>query len=235
MIKKLKKILKEKLISKYEIPNVETSLFHLNKYGFKPKNIFDVGAYKGDFALLANKIWSHSKIVCFEPLSKQITFLKELEKQHNNIKVIEGVVGDKKKEIEFNEAETASSCLSEQIEQGFPKTIKQMNTLSNYIREYNLESPNLLKIDTQGYEYQVLLGCTDFIAEIDVILAELNFLDIHKNVFLAADVIKFLDENDFVIYDIAEIHRRPFDNAIWQTDFIFIKKDSFLRSEKKWK
>lgn len=235
MLDKVKKILRNNLISKYQIPSVESSLFLLNENGFVPKTIFDVGAYKGDFALLSKKVWKNSEIICFEPLTEQVKLLKEIAVNTPKMKVIEGVVGEEKKIIEFNEAETASSCLNEQIDQGFLKTQKNMNTLVNYISDYNLNKPNLIKIDTQGYEYQVLLGAEDILGDVDVILAELNFIDIHKNVFLAADVINFLDKKNFVLYDIAEIHRRPIDNAVWQTDFIFIKKDSFLRKEKKWK
>ena len=110
-----------------------------------------------------------------------------------------------------------------------------MNTIVGYAKKYNLKIPNLLKIDTRGYEYQVLQGVKEFLNDIDIILAELNFIDIHKDVKLANEVIIFLDNYNLVIYDIAQIHRRPFNNAIWQTDFIFVKKDSFLRENKNWK
>lgn len=235
MFNEIKKMLRNNLISKYQIPSIESSLFLLKENGFNPRTIFDIGAYKGEFALLSKLVWKDCEIVCFEPLSQQVKLLKGIAESIPKMKVIEGVVGEEKKIIEFNEAETASSCLNEQIEQGFLKTEKSMNTLVNYISDYNLNKPDLLKIDTQGYEYQVLIGAEDILGSVDVILAELNFIDIHKNVYLAADVINFLDKKDFVLYDIAEIHRRPFDNAIWQTDFIFIKKDSFLRKEKTWK
>jgi len=235
MIQKIKKFLKNKLIAKYEIPNIEQSLIHLKQLGFNPATIFDIGAYKGEFAILSKKIWKDANIVCFEPLSDKVKILNELSQKIPGIKVIEGVVGEENKEIEFNEAETASSCLSEQNEQGFPVSKKQMKTLKNYIDINNLKTPNLLKIDTQGYEFQVLKGALDIIEDIEIIIAELNFIDIHKEVFLAAEVIQLLNIHHFVIYDISEIHRRPIDKAIWQTDFIFVKKDSFLRKNKNWK
>jgi FkbM family methyltransferase len=234
MISKIKQFVMNKLISKLEIPNIQKSLNHLKKLGFNPAVIFDVGAYKGDFAILSKKIWENTNIICFEPLSEKVKLLNELSKKINGIKVIEGVVGEENKIIDFNESETASSCLTEQNEQGFPVTKKQMNTLKNYIVNNNLNIPNLLKIDTQGYEYQVLSGTLEVIDKIEVILAELNFIDIHKNVSLAAEVIQMLNKHNFVIFDISEIHRRPLDNSIWQADFIFVKKDSFLRNNKKW-
>ena len=234
MIQKIKSLVKEKLISKYEIPSIEQSLLHLKKLGFNPKTVFDIGAYEGQFALLIKKIWKDANVVCFEPLSDKIGVLNKVSSKYGDIKVIEGLVGEENKYINFNEAETASSCLSEQHEQGFSVTQKKMNTLTNYIKKYNLSVSDLLKIDTQGYEFQVLQGASEVLDDIQVILAELNFLDIHKDISLAAEVIQFLNSHNFVIYDIAEIHRRPLDKAIWQTDFIFVKKDSFLRKDKRW-
>jgi hypothetical protein len=91
----------------------------------------------------------------------------------------------------------------------------------------------ILKIDT-GYEYEVLKGASTALHNCQLVLAELNFMDIHKNVKLADEVISFLKQFDFVMYDITEIHRRPSDNALWQVDFMFVKENSFLRQNKKW-
>ncbi len=234
MINKIKQIIKNLLINDFQIPSIEKSLEHLNSKGFYPDTIYDIGAYKGDFTMLCRRIWSNSQIVCFEPLSSQIPILKDISQKHKNIFVIEGLVGEEKKIVEFNEAETASSCLKEHNNQEFKLTQKQMNTLDNFVLDFKLYPPNFLKIDTQGYEFQILQGASNLLWNIDVILVELNFMDIHKEVCLADEVILFLKGFDFVLYDIAEIHRRPLDNLIWQTDFIFVKKDSFLRKDKKW-
>ena len=235
MIKKIRKLLKDNLITKYEIPSIELSLKHLKELGFEPKTIFDIGAYQGDFTRLAKQVWNNANVVCFEPLPEKIKILNKLSNNIQGIKVIEGVVGDENRKIDFYEAETASSCLSEKIDQGFPVVKRSMKTLKAYIEDNNLSIPNFLKIDTQGYEYQVLFGLQEYINEVDVILAELNFIDIHENVFLAAEVIEYLNKYNFVIYDISEIHRRPLDKAIWQIDFVFVKKESFLRKNKAWK
>jgi hypothetical protein len=94
--------------------------------------------------------------------------------------------------------------------------------------------PTLLKIDTQGYEYQVLKGIEKNMNTLEVILAELNLLDIHKDVKLAGEVISYLDSKGFILYDICELHRRPLDDALWQVDVIFVQKNSSLRLNKAW-
>ena len=235
MINLLKKTIKSYLINHLSIPDIEASLKLLKINSFKPDSIFDVGAYQGDFAKLTQKIWSQSKVFCFEALSKKVILLEQLSKSNPNIKVIEGLIGNRNLDnVTFNESETASSVLDEHISLDFTRSAKKMRTVDSCIAEFHLPYPDLLKIDTQGFEYEVLEGAKETLPHIQIILAELNFIDIHKNVRLASDVIRLLDDYNFVMYDITEIHRRPSDKAIWQTDFIFVKKDSIFRANKKW-
>ena len=138
------------------------------------------------------------------------------------------------KTVVFNKAETASSVLVEHETNDFEKEEKTMVSLDTLINESNLPHPDFLKLDTQGYEYQILSGAETSLQNIEVILAELNHIDIHQNVILAEEVISLLFSKGFVIFDIAEMHRRPLDQALWQTDFIFVKKNSSLRNSKSW-
>ena len=110
-----------------------------------------------------------------------------------------------------------------------------MKRLDGMIDEKIIPIPSFLKIDTQGYEYQILKGLGKYLKQVEYILLETNLLDIHKDVKLISDIVKLLDKNDFAMYDITEIHRRPLDNAVFQVDYIFVKKDSFLRQNKRWK
>jgi FkbM family methyltransferase len=232
----IKQQLKGYFINNLQIPNFEKSLERIKKLGYTPKVIFDIGAYKGDFAKLCLNQWETSNVVCFEPLEEKCKILEKWAKEDKRIKVIHGLLGDEnQEEVKFNESETASSVLDEYISKDFKTKSHKMRTLDTCIKEFNLDLPSLVKIDTQGYEYQILNGFMNNLKDVDIIIAELNHIDIHKNVRLAEEVINLLYLNGFTIYDILEVHRRPFDNAIWQTDFMFVKKNSFLRENKQWK
>lgn len=95
-------------------------------------------------------------------------------------------------------------------------------------------SPDLLKLDVQGYELEVLKGAEQSLPHIRVILAEVNLLDIHQNVPLLAEIVSWLNERDWVAYDICGLTRRPLDRALWQADFIFVPRHSPLRTDKRW-
>ena len=51
---------------------------------------------------------------------------------------------------------------------------------------------------------------------------------------LALDVMKFMDEADFQLYDITQFMRRPYDKALYQLDVLFVKKNSAWITDKRW-
>jgi hypothetical protein len=130
--------------------------------------------------------------------------------------------------------ETASSVLEEHIQQSAPVKSHPMRTVDRVVRDRGASPPDFLKLDVQGYELEVLKGAEESLNSLQVILAELNFLDIHKNVPLVSEVIAWLDERGWVAYDVCGLTRRPLDGALWQADLIFVPKDSPLRTNKAW-
>ncbi|WP_404786655.1 FkbM family methyltransferase [Altericista sp. CCNU0014] len=224
------------LAKKLGLPEIPSALERLTNIGFKPTLIFDVGAYQGDFANLCIKNFPNSKIACFEVLEHRVEQLKQIASQNPSLQVFTTLLGAEVQEkVQFNEAETASSVLIEQIQQDFPVNSYPMTTVDTIADKYfNGKSPDFLKLDVQGYELEVLKGAEKSLQGIQVVLAEVNLLDIHQNVPLLAEVISWLNERDWVAYDICGITRRPLDRALWQADFIFVPRHSPLRNDKRW-
>jgi FkbM family methyltransferase len=224
------------LSRKLGVPEIPTALERLNEIGFIPNQIFDVGAYQGDFANLCLNIWSETKVACFEALEPKVEQLNLLASREKSITVFPTLLGAKSQNnVPLNLAETASSVLNEQVEQSFSVQICQMRTIDEVVAEdfYGV-APDFLKIDVQGYELEVLKGAEKTLPQIQVILAEINFLDIHQNVPLLADIVTWLNERNWVAYDICALTRRPLDKALWQADFIFVPENSPLRNNKRW-
>lgn len=212
-----------------------TSLARLLRNGFKPKHIFDVGAYQGDFARLCLNVWPDSKVVAFEVLEHKVKELLRMRASGFPIEVKNCLLGAVNREsVPFHEMETASSVLEEHIHQNVPVKSHPMRTVDHIVKEHGSGPPEFLKLDVQGYELEVLQGAEQTLGSLQVILAELNFLDIHKGVPLVSEVIAWLDERGWVAYDICGITRRPLDSALWQADFIFVPRNSPLRSDKRW-
>jgi FkbM family methyltransferase len=224
---------REYLARRLDIPEIPLALERLAANGFKPAGVFDVGAYRGDFATLCLRIWPDCQVTCFEPLPHKVKELTELARQAA-IRVVPGLLGAQANQsVGIHEMETASSVLEEHIEQQAAVSFHPMRTIDQFVQEQSAP-PDLLKLDVQGYEMEVLKGAEKTLPQIQVILAELNFLDIHRGVPLVSEVIEWLNGRDWVPYDICGLTRRPLDLALWQADFLFVPRHSPLRADKRW-
>lgn len=224
------------LVRRLGVPEIPLTLERLSDVSFQPTQIFDVGAYQGDFAQSCLRIWPNAKVACFEALEHRVNQLQQLASCNLAMQVFPYLLGAENLEkVPLHQAETASSVLVEQIHQNFPVTFHPMRTVDQIVQEYfGDRSPDLLKLDVQGYELEVLKGAEKSLPQMKLLLAEVNLLNIHQNVPLLAELVAWLNDRDWVAYDICGLTRRPLDQALWQADFIFVPRNSPLRSDKRW-
>jgi FkbM family methyltransferase len=232
----IRSYIRSRLARRLQVPQIPFALERLAAIGYRPSQIFDIGAYKGEFALECLRLWPNTKIACFEALEEKVEYLQKISHLHNAIQVFPGLMGEERKEdVLFHETETASSVLTEHFPQNFPTKAYPMTTVDEVVRNhFNGRSPSMLKLDVQGYELAILKGAEQTLAGVEVILAETNLLDIHRDVPLLGEVMSWLNERDWVAYDICGLTRRPLDKTLWQADFIFTPRDSPLRADKRW-
>ncbi len=225
------------LVRRLGVPDIPLALERLSGVGFQPNQVFDVGAYKGDFAQYCLRIWPNAKVNCFEALEDKVNQLQQLASRNSAIQVFPGLLGaETRDKVPLHKAETASSVLVEQIPQNFPVTYQPMRTVDQIVQEhFGGSPPDLLKLDVQGYELEVLKGAEKSLPKMQVVLAEVSLLDIHQNVPLFAEIVAWLNDRDWVAYDICGLTRRPLDKALWQADLIFVPRNSPLRTDKRWK
>ena len=71
----------------------------------------------------------------------------------------------------------------------------------------------------------------------ELILTEVSFINVDKadDSPLFADVIRFMDERAYRLYDLCSFMRRPYDDALWQMDALFAHSTSDLVASRRWK
>lgn len=234
MISRLRSALRRALVGRFDIPDIPMALRRLAQNGVTPMLIFDVGAYRGDFAKAALAVWPSARVACFEPLRHGGLQIAELRTRHPNIDLHETLVGATvEARVPMHVAATSSSLLRDAENEGYPIECFAQTTVDAAVRgSYSGQAPELLKLDVQGYELQVLKGAEASLDRIRVVLTEINLLDLHEDVPLMHDMVAWLSERGLVAYDICGLTRRPLDNALWQADMIFVRKDDALRRDK---
>ncbi len=236
-IKKLKKLislLNSKIYRNGLLHGVAASTEHesiLKNYSFE--TIVDVGANKGQFALLARKCYPNANIFSFEPLSKPHKRLKKLFANDNKIKIFNFAIGPENRSqiIHVSKSDDSSSLLeiTELQNKIFPGTDElnkeeiKVTVLNDLIFESEIKNPALLKLDVQGFEYEALQGCYELINLFDAIYCECSFLELYKDQKLADQIIAYLNKIGFKL--------DGFYNSTYDINGYSIQSDLFFKKK----
>jgi FkbM family methyltransferase len=217
------------------VPDMFFSLERLNALGFKPQQIIDVGAYEGEWTKSCMQVFPGASYLMLEAMQQKQSKLKEISEAKSNVTYDIALLAQAdNEELYFTELETASSVLEEVVNKQ-NRTKRKSITLNTVLKHKEISKVDLIKLDVQGYEAEVLKGFSDYLPTTEVIISEVSLLDIHKEVPLIRDMINYMYEYNFVVYDICSVStRRPLDKALWQTDLLFVKESSSFRSDKRY-
>ena len=92
----------------------------------------------------------------------------------------------------------------------------------NYAINWNINHINLLKIDTQGFEPDVIEGLEGKLSKVDVVISELMFYDFYEKSVSFFDIEKFLIPAGFHLYDISHISKNPMNGRTDWVDVIYL-------------
>ncbi len=163
-------------------------------HDIKVSNLFDVGANKGNYAKLFMELGFEEDIYCFEP---HPTTFKYLSAAIDTDKVKKFNIGFSKESGSFPifdyAAEDGSEHASlfkdviEKVHKGKTTShFASVSTIDEFLNANKVANIGLLKIDTEGNEYNVLLGAQESLKnnKIDYIHFEFNEMNVVSRVFL---------------------------------------------------
>jgi len=211
------------------VSSTEAALRHIKNLGFYPATVIDVGANVGDWTRMCKRQWPEASVLMVEPLPECGPSLARLAAELPGVRYRRALLGaSNQSSVSFHRCGTASSVLPEHAAEHptFDMPMMRLDDCS--------AAAELLKLDVQGYELEVLKGGPMALSAAEVVLLEGNFLDLHIGVPLAHEVIQFMAEHNFVLYDTGDFYRRPFDHALWCMDLVFVRRDGKWRLSKRW-
>ena len=210
--------------------------FFKKKINNKFLTIIDVGAHEGETVLLFIKNFNLNKVICYEASS--VNF-KKLEKKINKKKKLKTVaelnnfgIGKENSKMKFyNTSESSSSTFcninfdsdyfkrKKKILDYFfkEKYINRTETilikpLKNEIERYGFKEIDILKIDTEGFEYNVLLGLEEKLSIIKYIYFEHHFDHMIVKNYTLSDIDTYLKKFNFKkVFKIKMPYRKTFE------------------------
>ncbi len=235
----LRRKIKQDLLNHFEVPTATWSLGNMQRLGFAPALIVDIGAYKGEWSTMARQVFPTAEILMLEAQEERIPDL-DLAKKNLGGKIdyrISLLGAEHREDVIFNKypnAPTGNSVLTG-WKPGNKFQVKcTMRTVDAILAEAGKPAPDLIKLDVQGYELEVLKGAKKSLEKTQAVLMEVSLIDMYENNPLLHDVTAFMKEQDFIAYDICGLMRRPLDLALAQVDIIFVPKKSHLVKNKEY-
>ena len=211
---------------------------HLKKNLENLEVFFDIGSHNGTYTDLILNNFKVKKVIMVEPQKNIFRFIKKKYKKNNRIIIYNSALSDTKKPqaLYINKHDLTSSLT--QIDKKnrylnlkaklFGGTINDLiqkkymvnsYKLSDIIKKNSVKKIDLLKIDTEGHEFQVLKGAGSFLRnKVNFMLIEIH----NSNIFLNYDgnkIHNYLKKNKFIL---KKRYRFPF--TTWE-DRIYQNKN----------
>lgn len=195
--------------------------------------VVDIGANRGQFALVARRCFPKARIVAFEPLPEPASTFVTVFRNDRLVRLHDVAIGPYAAEtvMHLSDQDDSSSLLPTTAMQNtvFPGTATTGTTrvrvtrLTHWLAVEMIETPALLKLDVQGFELQALIGCEDLLERFRWVYAECSFVELYASQALADSVIVWLHERGFALRGVYNL-AYSWDGRAVQGDLLFSKR-----------
>ena len=197
-------------------------------------NLIDVGAHHGETIMLFNMKFNINNIYAFEPSYKNFKVLEKKTKniKNVNLRIYNYGIGETEGLFDFNESEESQSSTlvkinykssyykrKEKLLKFFEKkknlfftTKVNIKTLDNFLIEKKINYVEILKIDTEGYDFNVIKSLGANICSINYIYFEHHFHNMLNKDYTFTQVNNFLVNNGFKkVFKTKMFYRKTFE------------------------
>jgi len=204
---------------------------HIKRLGIS--QILDVGANVGQFYFELKSAGYSGNVTSFEPLPDAHEILVSISKNRSDWNIYDRVaIGSSVSSIMINVANnSASSSIRSQTE-----LMKQNATFAKEIQEIEVNMTTLdnatkhmtylnyaLKIDTQGYELEVLKGATETLKQVRLISIELPLAELYKGQAKYHHIDEYLRLSGFRLIDLYPGFKNFDTGEVFEYDAIYEK------------
>jgi FkbM family methyltransferase len=222
------------------IGTIADFLENIRTRGFVPRGIIDIGANRGDWTRLALSIFPDASVIMIEPQDEMQPYLSKLCSSVANCQHVKAGAGRAAGELvqtiwpDLNGSSFLPEADSSQLKSGKQRRTPVVTIDSLLCETYPKFVPDLIKLDIQGFELEALSGANTTFGRTEVFIMETSLFGFLPGQPITREVISFMFERGYELYDITGYQRRPFDGALGQVDLAFVKSQGRFRSEARW-
>ena len=204
----------------------------LREFGFVPGGIVDVDACDGEWSRIIRQVFGRAPILMIEARDEQRQSLTGALADIPDSQYLISLLGrESAPSIPFYVCESGSSLFIERSNAMKAERTIPMATLDDTMENFKeLSAPLFLKLDIQGAELECLRGAISTLQRTEVVQLEAALLNYNEGAPHAAEVIAFMSEHGFALFDVAGFVRQNGGNLV-QLDLVFVGKNSKLRKD----
>jgi FkbM family methyltransferase len=202
---------------------------------YSPNVCLDVGTHKGDWSSNLKKIFPNSTMICVDA-NKYLDNVPGAD-----FMFIETLYNEDDKEVDFfrsNHERSTGAGDSIYKENTFVYNDKNLivekrktKKLSTILKKINTPKVDILKLDVQATEIEVMDGMEFFLDDVIFIQIECSLSNYNINGCTIEDVIIYLKNKNFEVFDITESVRNK-DGFMTHIDLIFQNKKNKIIEKK---
>jgi FkbM family methyltransferase len=202
----------------------------------RPVAVLDVGANAGQYAENVRRLGYDGVIVSFEAIPEvQRRLAQKSAKDPRWIVAPCAAIGSQNGQIEINIAANLASssvlAMRDTHVQAAPQSMYVDKQLVRLVRLDELAVPLLpasgdlmLKIDTQGYEKEVLGGSAGLLDRVVAMQLELSLVPLYEHAPTLVEMVSYLERLGYEMFNIAPGFKREKDGRMLQVDGFFVRK-----------
>ena len=211
---------------------------NLARRGFYPEYIVDIGANRGRWSGAVQKVFPDARFTLVEPQVELAPQLEKFCKTSPGSQFVTAGAGAADGKLPFALVGSTDSTFAMSAEKaerlGIERRVVPVHTLDTICEKFVGGVPDLVKLDAEGFEFEIMKGAPKMVGQVELFLLELPFFKTYPGGLNFAESIAAMSEYGYEVYDFTWFHRRPHDGAIGQCEAAFARRDGFLRKHKGW-
>ena len=201
----------------------------LQRLGFHPEHIIDIGANRGSWTRKALAYFPEAHYTLVEPQDHLKVHIQDLLDRGSKITWINAGAADQSGTLPFTISyrDDSSTFDPTEIDADVARISVPVMTLNEIACSVGAASPDMVKIDAEGFDLKVLAGASDLLGKTDVFFVEATICcPGHENTI--ARVVRRMDEAGYRVVDVTDINRSPKYGVLWLCELAFLRNASPL-------